>query len=1027
MMRRWLLIGSLLATYCASGNAQGSRYNFNPAWLLSEGDNPAAAQPTFDDSHWKPVTLPHAWNEDFAYRVSIHDQPTGIAWYRKHFLLPTTRPSSRVYVEFEGVRQAAQVYLNGHLLGLSENGVMAFGFDLTPWIQSGDNVLAVRTDNRWDYKEKATGVAVQWNNTNFYSNFGGINKNVWLHITPAVHQTLPLYSSLGTTGQYIWADGFNIPTRSATIHVESQIRNDSQAPETIRLRAQITDLGGKSIAIGISDAITLAPNTTQTLTTQTNAHNLHFWSWGYAYLYNVTTTLLINGKLTDAVTTRTGFRQTAFRDGMIYLNGRVLQIHGYAARTTNEWPALGTDVPPWVSDFSNGLMVTDNANLVRWMHVTPSKQDVESTDRVGLLVSMGAGDAEGDPKGRQWQARVELMRDSIVYDRNNPSILFYESGNKGIIEEHMRDMVAVRDEFDPHGGRAVGSREMLSSHTAQYGGEMLYINKSAYKPLWAHEYNRDEGARKFWNEQTPPFHKDSALYNRNQESFTLEDVARWDDYFRARPGTGRRVSSGGVNISWIDENSHFRGDNNYRRSGEVDAMRLPKDAFYAHQVMWDGWVNPEHPRLHILGHWNYPAGIPRTVYVVANTAFVELKLNGKSLGIRQPTEDFLFTFPKITYAPGTLEATASDAQHHSIATTKLETTGAPARIRLTPHTGPGGLHADASDLALVDIEILDARGHRVPTALNTIHFTLNGPAEWRGGIAQGSAKPVPFNKVATDNHGLSATPVAPFLHDDNYILSRTLPVEGGINRVSIRSTTQPGAITLTAKTEGLPGARLTLISHPTPQHGGLSTFNPAASLPVNLTRGETPSTPSFTVMRTAIAIVSASAGVNADTAPNSYDDDETTAWTNASATRTDIYPDGLPIRNAKPDNNPVNASLDTAWIEYDLAEPIAPTELDLKLVAFRLRRYPIRITLDGATIYEGTTPTSFGYITLPLHATQPGTKLRIQLIASPIDIEETHSLVEVNGKIDQAEPKTKQARPVLSILEVEIYTNPSSK
>jgi beta-galactosidase len=112
------------------------------------GDNPAAAQPTFDDSRWKPVALPHAWNEDFAYRVSIHDQPTGIAWYRKHFLLPTTRPGSRVYVEFEGVRQAAQVYLNGHLLGLSENGVMAFGFDLTPWLQSGDNVPASRAQTQ---------------------------------------------------------------------------------------------------------------------------------------------------------------------------------------------------------------------------------------------------------------------------------------------------------------------------------------------------------------------------------------------------------------------------------------------------------------------------------------------------------------------------------------------------------------------------------------------------------------------------------------------------------------------------------------------------------------------------------------------------------------------------------------------------------------------------------------------------------------------------------------------------------------
>jgi beta-galactosidase len=860
-----------------------------------------------------------------------------------------------------------------------------------------------------------------------YSNFGGINKNVWLHISPAVHQTLPLFSSLGTTGQYIWVDGFDIPARSATIHIESQVRNDNPKPQAIQLRAQITDLNGKPVASATSDSITLAPNTTQILTTQTSAHSLHFWSWGYGYLYNVTTTLLIDGKPTDAVTTRTGFRQTAFHDGMIYLNGRVMQVHGYAARTTNEWPALGTDVPPWVSDFSNGLMVQDNANLVRWMHVTPSKQDLESTDRVGLLVSMGAGDAEGDPKGRQWQARLELMRDSIIYNRNNPSILFYESGNKGIIDEHMRDMIAVRDQFDPHGGRAIGSREMLGSHAAEYGGEMLYINKSAYKPLWAHEYNRDEGARKFWNEQTPPFHNDAPLYNRNQESFTLEDIARWDDYFRVRPGTGWRVSSGGVNISWIDENSHFRGDNNYRRSGEIDSMRIPKDAFFAHQVMWDGWVNPEHPRVHILGHWNYPVGTTRTVRVVANTASVELKLNGKSLARQQPTQDFLFTFPNVAYAPGTLEAIAYDTQHKVVATTRLETAGPAARIKLTPHTAPTGLHADASDLALVDIEIVDAQGRRVPTALNMVHFTLKGPAEWRGGIAQGSAKPVSVNTAATDNHSLSATPVAPFLHDDNYILSKNLPVEGGINRASIRSTTTPGTITLIAKTDGLPTAHLTLTSHPTPQHDGLSTFNPAATLPVNLDRGETPSTPSFTVTRTPITIASATAGANPIATTNSYDDDETTAWTNAPATRTDIYPDGLPIRNAKPDATPVNASLGTAWIEYTLAQPTTPTQLELKLTAFRLRRYPIRITLDGIPIYEGTTITSLGYITLPLTATKPGTKLRIQLTAVPFDIEETHALVEVSGKIDQAEPKTREAKPILSILEAEVYEAPSSK
>jgi hypothetical protein len=1019
-MIRTTVVLVALCIFCLTESAQRVRYNFNRGWLLSVGDPEGASDPSFDDSRWKRVTLPHAWNEDFAYRVSIHDQPTGIAWYRKHFTFAMPR-DQRAIVEFEGVRQAAEVFLNGHRLGLNDNGVMAFGFDLTRWLHSGDNVLAVRTDNQWNYREKATNTTVQWNNNNFYSNFGGINKNVWLHVLPAVHQTLPLYSALGTTGQYIWADDFDQPSYAATIHIESQVRNESDTAQTIRLRSQIFDLHGNLVASAISPPVTLAPHATQTLTTQTRAQNLHFWSWGYGYLYDVTTSLIIDGKTTDILTTRTGFREIAFRNGMIYLNRRVIQVHGYAARSTNEWPALGTDVPPWISDFSNGLIVKDNGNLVRWMHVTPSKQDIESCDRVGLIESMPAGDAEGDPHGRQWQARVELMRDAIIYNRNSPSILFYESGNKGISEEHMRDMLAVRDEFDPHGGRAIGAREMLASHAAEYGGEMLYIDKSATKPLWAHEYNRDEGARKFWDDQTHPFHKDSPPYNRNQDSYTLEDVLRWDDYFRARPGTGRRVSAGGVNISWIDENSHYRGDNNYRRSGEVDAMRIPKDAFFAHQVMWDGWVDPEHPRIHINGHWNYPADTKRTVYVEATAASVELKLNGRSLGEKKPTHDFLFTFPDVVFQSGTLTAIGYDANHRPVVTTRLVTAGAPTAIRLTLHTGPGGLHADGSDLALVDVEVVDKSGRRVPIALNIIHFTLTGPAEWRGGIAQGTAKAEPLNTALADTQGLAATPVTPFLHYDNYILSRDLPVEGGINRVSIRSTEQPGTITLTARAEGLPPAHLTLVSRAVPEHDGLSSYDPSAALPVRLDRGPTPATPSFHITREPITIVSATAGANAGEAMKSYDDNETTAWTNASATRSDIDTDGLAIRHAVPDKTPVHASLETAWIEYTFAKPSLPTQMDMKLTSFRVRRYPIRVTLDGAVVYQATTPTSLGYITLPLATTKPGTHLRIQLTGPPVDVGEAHELIELNGHIDQAEPVGRVEPPVLSIVEGEIY------
>jgi hypothetical protein len=69
-------------------------------------------------------------------------------------------------------------------------------------------------------------------------------------------------------------------------------------------------------------------------------------------------------------------------------------------------------------------------------------------------------------------------------------------------------MKALKTQYDPFGGRAIGSREMLDSKISEYGGEMLYINKSAHIPMWSMEYSRDEGLRKYWDEFTPPFHKD---------------------------------------------------------------------------------------------------------------------------------------------------------------------------------------------------------------------------------------------------------------------------------------------------------------------------------------------------------------------------------------------------------------------------------------------------------------------------------------------------------------------------------------
>ena len=445
----------------AKGNLPSSKrakFNFNPGWKVMTGDPKGAESVDFNDSCWKKVTLPYAWNEDEAFKVDIHQLSTGVAWYRKSFRIPAVHIGQKVFLEFEGIRQAGEFYLNGQFIGRHENGVMAFGFDITKLVKfaPGVNVLAVRTNNSWTYSEKLTGQSYQWNDKNFNANYGGIVKNVYLHVTDKLYQTLPLFSTLGTTGVYIHAQDFNIADRTAQVTAESQVRNEYPTAKTIEYEVVIQDMQGKLIKAIKGDRATIAPGDTKTVKASATISDLEFWSWGYGYLYDVDTILRVNGEPVDTVRTRTGFRKTEFGNGMIKLNDRVIQVKGYAQRSSNEWPAVGLSVPPWMSDFSNRMIVEGNGNLVRWMHVTPWKQDVESCDRVGLMQAMPAGDAEKDAEGRQWEQRVELMRDAIIYNRNNPSIVFYEGGNKAVSEAHMQELKQLRDRYDPHGGRAIG-------------------------------------------------------------------------------------------------------------------------------------------------------------------------------------------------------------------------------------------------------------------------------------------------------------------------------------------------------------------------------------------------------------------------------------------------------------------------------------------------------------------------------------------------------------------------------------------
>ena len=994
---------ALLLLGCTYAQAtERTKQNFNSGWRLTVGDVKEASKPDFNDTRWTQVTLPYAFNGDEAFKKDIVNLTDTISWYRKTFKL-TDLANKKVFIEFEGVRQGADFYLNGHHLGFSENGVMACGFDLTPYIKEGSNTIAVRCDNSWTYRSRQYNSRYQWNDRNFNANYGGIPKNVYLHITDKLYQTLPLYSNLGTTGTYIYATDFDIPGHKATIHAESQVRNEDSKPRKFTFMAKVFDMDGKEVALFQGPLTTIQAGETRTVKIQQPVSGLHFWSWGYGYLYTVQTLLKTeDGSEIDQVKTRTGFRKTRFAEGKIWLNDRVLMMHGYAQRTSNEWPGVGISVPAWLSDYSNDLVVKSNGNLVRWMHVTPWKQDIESCDRVGLIQAMPAGDAEKDVEGPRWQQRTALMRDAIIYNRNNPSILFYECGNESISREHMIEMKQIRDAYDPNGGRAIGSREMLDINEAEYGGEMLYINKSKKHPMWAMEYCRDEGLRKYWDEQSYPYHKEGdgplyrnapALdYNHNMDAFAIEMVRRWYDYYMERPGTGTRVSSGGVKIVFSDTNTHHRGESNYRTSGVTDAMRIPKDAYYVHQVMWNGWVEPEKQQTYIIGHWNYPENTTKNVYVVSTANDVELFLNGKSLGHGKQSYRYLYTFENVTFQPGKLEAVAADGSRYA-----LETAGQPYQLKLTAIQNPEGTKADGADMALFEVEVVDKQGRRCPLANQLVHFEMWGQGKWIGGIATRNNKDM---QRPDENRPAGLLDAAATKNvSDNYVGAMNLPVECGVNRVLVRTTTTAGKINLSAWAEGLQPAYIEINT----EKVDAEKYLPQLTLKGRLDRGETPLTPSYTELAHGIDIVSAKAGCDNEHAANSFDDNELSEWKN-------------------------DGRLSTAWITYRLAKKTVVDDICLKLTGWRMRSYPLEIYAGKQLIWSGETQRSLGYIHLKPTKAVKTNQITIRLKGAGKDKDAFGGIVEVAepaaGELDLYKAKNGgDTKNELRIVEIEFLEN----
>jgi beta-galactosidase len=793
----------LLAQAAAASERQ--TLNFNPDWKFIKADPAGAFRPEFNDAGWTNVSAPHTFNDTDTFddwtiptHIGETNQWAGRTWYRKSFTLPESFRDKRVYIEFEAVRQVAEVYLNGEPLGTNRTGFIPFGFDLTPHLRFGGatNVLAVMADNRFTLETDMAKIAVTelpWNSPHWHPAHGGIYRNVYLHVMDPLHIALPFYSSLKTVGPYVYASG--ISEKSAQIQCEVPVQNLRNGTENLDVAVEIFDREGKSV-LTIKKSKTLAAGAVETLKFSDLLAEPQLWEPAYPYIYKAICKLQTQGQTIDTSEVPLGIRSVRWdaKSGF-YINGHHLKLHGWGQKPTSEWPGLGAAQPDWMHYYTLGLMKEAGGNFVRWGHCAGAPADIASADQLGMIIEQPGVDGEGDAIGEAWKLRASAFRDMLVYYRNHPSILIWEGGNQKVTQAHARELRGYVNSLDPQGRRAFAFRradettgEVMDVDIGTEGGRQV-----PRLPVVEGEYNREESPRRVWDVFSPPkFGYPEAkgqTYQLTSEQYAMNEISQYVSKL------GKPYHCGGANWIFSDSTSGGRvGCEVARTSGEVDGVRLPKEAYYVCRAMFRN-----DPQVHIIGHWTYPERTRKTVYVASNGEDVELFLNGKSLGHGQVSERYLFTFPDVSWQAGELKAVAC-RNGKPVASQSKHTVGAPAALRLTPQIGPAGFQADGSDIALVDVEVVDEKGERCPTFQQRVEFDFDGPGIWRGGYNSGKT---------------------------NSINNRFLDVECGINRIAIRSTRTAGKMTLNARCGNLKPASITLTSQGVPVENGFIRERPA--------------------------------------------------------------------------------------------------------------------------------------------------------------------------------------------------------
>jgi beta-galactosidase len=708
----------------------------NRNWRYNKSFLEGAHGLDFDDSAFDRVVIPHT-NVRLPWHSFDDKEYEFVSLYRRRFKLPPEARGKLVFVDFEGAMTASTVWINGVKLGEYKGGYTPFSFDLTPHLNfDGDNLLAVDLDSTERPDIPPFGYQID------YLTFGGIYREVWLRIVPP------------TFIENIFAKPTDVLSGHPALAVDCLLQHTEASREPLTLEVELRDqdrvVAKTSQKLPPSEA---APEPVAHSVRFENLSGIQLWDLHTPNLYSVHVRLLRGTKLVDSDTRRVGFRKAEFTDHGFELNGKVIKLRGLDRHQT--FPFVGQAMPGRCQRGDARILRHSlHCNIVRTSHYPQSRHFLDACDEMGLLVLEEIPGWQHIGNEAWKLVSIDNVRRMIRRDWNHPSVILWGvriNESKDDHDFYTRTNAAAHS-LDPT-RQTCGIRYFQSSEFLE---DVFTMNDFGF-PL------------------QPPNHPrylNTEFVGHTYPTKTIDQVERLTEHMLRHARIHNQLASnpqysGGLGWCAFDYNTHadFGTGDRICYHGVTDIFREPKPAagFYKSQC------DPaEEIVLEPAFHWargDESIGFSKA-WVCSNCDNLKFYVANKLVADVQPNKT---DFSHLPYPPFVADLTHSvepwgDLKIEGYLQGKLAITkimsgrGIDQKFALLPDDTK--LLADGADTTRVVLRVTDEFGAIRPFANDPIQFQLEGPAQLIG-----------------DN---------PFA------------LIGGTGAIWIRSTEQPGSVTLTA-------------------------------------------------------------------------------------------------------------------------------------------------------------------------------------------------------------------------------------